>query len=493
MGLLLIFTLTNCSSKSDYTSVIPKNASLVIGFDFKSMYEKSGVKETKEGDQLIASLTKLLIDQFGNENEKRIKEYIENPEKTGLRLTDKVYVFSSYQSKFFGLVMHISSASRWKKLIESENKQLNKENGIYYQVEDNAVMAFNGNTLLVVSSQYPSDIELKDQAIMLMKEESKENTSADIKQVFDKKDDINLYLDLNCISDEYLSGIKMGLPADFKPEDVKFFASVVFEKGRVNIKLNNITRNPKVVDIFNQLSKVTSQINGKFMNLFPSNTLLWLGSNIKGKELLDLLEQNPAIKNNIQFSEIPVDLERIISSVRGDVAIGINSVATPSFTIYAEINDDTFLQNTLDELNPFVDMAMGMASLNKISNNLYVFRAYPSIQVWFGVEKNMLFVSNSQFAADHFAQTIAGSLNNNEWGRKVTSNNSFIVLNCAQLISDSMYSGLSRDNPINLVLSPFDYIEFYKVDEQNGELNLVLKDKSTNLLEQIVKLVASLN
>ncbi|MGP1436377.1 MAG: DUF4836 family protein [Phocaeicola sp.] len=491
MLLLLVFTLTNCSSKSNYTSVIPKNASLVIGFDFRAMYEKSGVKGTKEGEQLIEFFTKLLISQFGNE--KNIKEYIENPEKTGLKLTDKVYVFSSYQSKFFGLVMHVSSVSRLKKLIESENKQLNKESGIYYQVEDNAVIAFNSNTLLIVSSQYPSDIGLKDQAIMLMKEESKENSSSEIKQVIEKKDDIDLYLDLNCVPDEYLSEVKMGLPADFKPEDVKFFASVIFEKGRVNIKLNNITKSPKIVDIFNQLSKVTSQINGKFMSLFPSNTLLWLGSNIKGKELLDLLEQNPAIKNNIQFSEIPVDLERVISSIQGDVAIGINSFATPSFTIYAEINDDTFLQNTLDELNPFVDMAMGMASLNKIGNNIYVFKAYPSIQVWFGVEENMLFVSNSQFAADHFTQAVAGSLNNNEWRQKVTSNRGFIVLNCAQLISDSMYSGLSRDNPINLVLSPFDYIAFNKVDWQNGELNLVLKDKSANLLEQIIKLVASLN
>lgn len=493
MLLLLIFTLMNCSSKSDYTSVIPKDASLVVGFNFKTMYEKSELKGTAEGEQLIGMLTKILISRFGEENEKKIEEYIKNPEKTGLELTDKIYAFSSYQSKFFGVVIHVSSASKLKKLIESDNKQLSKENGVYYQVKDNAVVAFNSSTLLIVSSQYPSDTGLKDQTIMLMKEESKEKTLDNIAQVIDGKDDINLYLDFNCIPDTYLSGVRMGLPADFKPEDVKFFVSVMFEKGRVNIKLKNTTENPKVVDIFNQLSGVTSKISGKFMNLFPSNTLLWFSSNIKGKELLDLLEQNPAIKNSIQFSEIPVDLERVISSFQGDVSVGVNSFATPSFAIYAEINDDNFLQNTLDELNPFVDMAMGMASLNKVSNSLYVFKAYSSIQVWFGVEDKMLFVSNSQFAADHFAQAVSSSLSGNEWGRKVTSNNGFMVLNCAQLISGSMYSGLGRDNPVNLVLSPFDYIESYGADWQNGELNLVLKDKSANLLVQLGKLVANIN
>ena len=493
MWLLLVFTLISCSSKSNYTSVIPRDASLVVGFDFKAMYEKGGLKGTKEGERLIGLLTKTLISQLGETNEKKIKEYVENPKKTGLKLTDKVYAFSSYQSKFYGLVMHVSSASKLRKLMESDNKQLNKENGIYYQVEDNLVIAFNSNTLLVAVSQYPSDTGLKDQAIMLMKEESSEDTSVDIIQVIDGKDDIDLYLDLNSIPDEYFSGIKMGLHADFKPEDVKFFASVIFEKGRVNIKLKNVTKNPEIVDIFNQLNRITSQISGKLVNFFPSNTLLWLGSNIKGKELLGLLEQNPAIRKRIQFSEIPVDLERVISSVQGDVAIGINSLVVPSFTIYAEINDDNFLQHTLDELNPFVNMSMGMTSLNQISDNMYVFKAYPFIQVWFGVNNKMLFISNSQFAADHFTQAVASTLSSNEWARKVTSNRGFAVLNCAQLISGSMYSGLSENASVNLALSPFDYIESHGSNWQNGELNLVLKDKSANLLEQLIKLATNIN
>ena len=229
------------------------------------------------------------------------------------------------------------------------------------------------------------------------------------------------------------------------------------------------------------------------MDLFPSNTLWWLCSNMKGKELLEMLKENPMVKKTIQFSDIPVDLERVISSVQGEVAVGINSFAIPIFTIYADVENDNFLSETIAELKPFVTSAGGMVSLHKVNEEVYLFKAYPEMKVWFGMSNHVFFVTSSQFIADHFGQHLTNSLNDTEWGSKVEDNNGFLVLNCKQLLKDFIYSGLSKNNPLNIILQPFDYMEAYSSEWRAVELNFVLKDKQTNLLEQFTRFFSSLN
>lgn len=492
IGVVLIALLTDCANKAEYTSVIPQDASLVLGFNLKSMYQKSGL-QGESGKKLTATWGNLFLNGLGENNDAKMKGYLKDPQQTGLKLTDKVYVFSGYQSKYFGAVVRVADKGKLKRFLEAGSKKLNNEKGLYYSMNDNSVITFNESALLLLSSQYPSDENLMNQALRLMNDNAKEETSKTIRRVIEANDDMTAYIDLNCIPENYLAQAKIGLPADFRLQDIKFLASIMFEKGKVTVKIENLTENTKLIERFEKQYAVTSKIKGKFMDLFPSNTLCWLCSNMKGKELLEMLKENPMVKKTIQFSDIPVDLERVISSVQGEVAVGINSFAIPIFTIYADVENDNFLSETIAELKPFVTSAGGMVSLHKVNEEVYLFKAYPEMKVWFGMSNHVFFVTSSQFIADHFGQHLTNSLNDTEWGSKVEDNNGFLVLNCKQLLKDFIYSGLSKNNPLNIILQPFDYMEAYSSEWRSVEINFVLKDKQTNLLEQFTRFFSSLN
>lgn len=52
--------MASCSSKSEYANAIPKDAAMVMSFDFKTMAEKSGinVKGRKGGSQTDGRIKK---------------------------------------------------------------------------------------------------------------------------------------------------------------------------------------------------------------------------------------------------------------------------------------------------------------------------------------------------------------------------------------------------------------------------------------------------
>ena len=51
--------MASCSSKSEYANAIPKDAAMVMSFDFKTMAEKSGING-KGGEKVVAKLTDAL-------------------------------------------------------------------------------------------------------------------------------------------------------------------------------------------------------------------------------------------------------------------------------------------------------------------------------------------------------------------------------------------------------------------------------------------------
>ena len=55
----IMLLMASCSSKSEYANAIPKDAAMVMSFDFKTMAEKSGING-KGGEKVVAKLTDAL-------------------------------------------------------------------------------------------------------------------------------------------------------------------------------------------------------------------------------------------------------------------------------------------------------------------------------------------------------------------------------------------------------------------------------------------------
>ena len=167
----------------------------------------------------------------------------------------------------------------------------------------------------------------------------------------------------------------MGISADIRLEDIKYFVSANFEQGKVVMNSESLIQNPKIQAFFDAVDKVMQPIGGKFLDYYEGNTLAWAGGNIQGKELYRILCENPTIRQILDNPILPVDVERIFSSIEGDFAIGWNKLTSKDFLMYADVTTADFLK-TFEDLRPLLALTGGQIVLDNVSANEYVMNTY---------------------------------------------------------------------------------------------------------------------
>lgn len=188
---------------------------------------------------------------------------------------------------------------------------------------------------------------------------------------------------------------------------------------------------------------------------------------------------------------LPVDIEKIFSSIQGDIAIGYTSLTDQDLLVYADVTNKDFLQS-FEDLRPLLAMTGGQMQLNSTGKDQYEFRMYRQ-SIWFGVKDNMFYISNNEKLADEAGRHYGVSLQNTPWAGEVTKNRFFMVFNMVQLMQDI------KENPqlarmmggdmamLNAILAPCEYIDAMAPDWKSAQMNFVMKDKDVNVLQLIVR------
>ena len=112
----IVLLMASCSSKSEYANAIPKDAAMVMSFDFKTMAEKSGING-KGGEKVVAKLTDALKSGLEGEAYKTAEKIIQNPSESGLSFTDKVYMFITPHSNAFALLAKVDDEGKVEDLL----------------------------------------------------------------------------------------------------------------------------------------------------------------------------------------------------------------------------------------------------------------------------------------------------------------------------------------------------------------------------------------
>ena len=484
----LVVLLVGCTQKYAYTNIIPKDASMVVSIDFKQLYEKSNIDKSKKGKDLKSYIENVIKDFFSDMDEEEINAILQNPNESGIEFTEKGYLFIGRESNTYGLVFKVSDKKKILQFDTPENQiSFKKEQDLYTCTTSDFIIMFDDSALLVLSSEYPSDESLRQYAFSLMKENKEKGTPAELTSLFAKQADIAAYFDLNFIPDRLLASARMGMSGDLLLKDLKFITSVNLEKGKISVLLDNITENPILVDLFEQYGKAFSPMSDKFLEMFPINSLIYVGTHLDGSTFHRLIQENPAISYALTNSEIPIDLNRALSAIRGDLTIGIQSLTDRTFSLYAEVND-TFLQETLNELQTFVSTAQGMASIQKVKDNFYLFQAYPDLKIWFGGYRNIFFLTNNSYCATYFGEAHKLSLKQKQWASNVYGHAISGAIDVSRLLKDV---DILPYDQTGTMLRPFEYIQFDAKDWKQLQIDVITENKGKNILEQLIDLVSN--
>lgn len=495
--LIGILFLASCSPKTEYTHALPKNASIVVGMELDQMANKAGLNGS-EGEKVVKKLKTLMKGGLQGDAAQLAERIIDQPSESGLSFDDKVYLFATPHAEALAILAKVTDEGKLETLMnvlqkESIATSLCEESGCRWTQVGGALCAFNNGTFLLLQPSKGDASGMKGTLLSLMRQKEGEGFASlpEFTKIEAPGNDIASVVNLSAVPYELTTPLRMGLSADIRLEDIKYFVSANFEPGKVVMNSESLISNPKILGFFDTMDKVIQPIQGKYLDYYQGNTLLWASGRIDGKELYRMLCQNPTIKQMLDNPLLPVDVEYIFSSIQGDFAVGRSTLYTDNYLLYADVTNSDFLK-TFEDLRPMLALTGGQIVLDNVGTDEYVMRTYEG-NYYFGVKNNRLYVTNNRSFAEEAGRTYGASMGVKPWSAEVKQNRLYASVNLSAIAkayrSYNFTGNKQVDTFLMLLINQCNYLNASMPDWRQGKAELVLNDKGQNLLKLLVSML----
>ena len=495
--LIGILFLVSCSPKTEYTHALPKNASIVVGMELDQMANKAGLNGS-EGEKVVKKLKTLMKGGLQGDAAHLAERIIDQPSESGLSFDDKVYLFATPHAEALAILAKVTDEGKLETLMNVLQKEsiatpLREESGCRWTQVGGALCAFNNGTFLLLQPSKGDASGMKGTLLSLMRQKEGEGFASlpEFTKIEAPGNDIASVVNLSAVPYELTTPLRMGLSADIRLEDIKYFVSANFEPGKVVMNSESLISNPKILGFFDTMDKVIQPIQGKYLDYYQGNTLLWASGRIDGKELYRMLCQNPTIKQMLDNPLLPVDVEYIFSSIQGDFAVGRSTLYTDNYLLYADVTNSDFLK-TFEDLRPMLALTGGQIVLDNVGTDEYVMRTYEG-NYYFGVKDNRLYVTNNRSFAEEAGRTYGASMGVKPWSAEVKQNRLYASVNLSAIAkayrSYSFTGNKQVDTFLMLLINQCNYLNASMPDWRQGKAELVLNDKDQNLLKLLVSML----
>ena len=495
--LIGILFLVSCSPKTEYTHALPKNASIVVGMELDQMANKAGLNGS-EGEKVVKKLKTLMKGGLQGDAAQLAERIIDQPSESGLSFDDKVYLFATPHAEALAILAKVTDEGKLETLMNVLQKEsiatpLREESGCRWTQVGGALCAFNNGTFLLLQPSKGDASGMKGTLLSLMRQKEGEGFASlpEFTKIEAPGNDIASVVNLSAVPYELTTPLRMGLSADIRLEDIKYFVSANFEPGKVVMNSESLISNPKILGFFDTMDKVIQPIQGKYLDYYQGNTLLWASGRIDGKELYHMLCQNPTIKQMLDNPLLPVDVEYIFSSIQGDFAMGRSTLYTDNYLLYADVTNSDFLK-TFEDLRPMLALTGGQIVLDNVGTDEYVMRTYEG-NYYFGVKDNRLYVTNNRSFAEEAGRTYGASMGVKPWSAEVKQNRLYASVNLSAIAkayrSYNFTGNKQVDTFLMLLINQCNYLNASMPDWRQGKAELVLNDKDQNLLKLLVSML----
>ncbi len=488
MALGLTFLLSSCGEGNPYTNALPKDAAAVFSLDLNKMVQKCGLNE-----QAQQSVREMLKTSLKGKADALVDKLMENPEESGLRLTDRVYFFVTPQMEMGGALVRVTDKGKLEDLIEVLHAQQACEapadgDGCRWTVGGGGLMAWTDDAFLVVGNNGdPKD--LQHQASMWLRQKKGEGYSGtpEFEKLEDAAEDVAMVTSLNIMPKTYLAPMTMGLPADLKLDNLKLFSTLDFQDGRAVMEVETLVEGQQFKDLLKKQAEVCGELDGTFLETFPANTVCWASAHMNGEKAYELLRENPTIRQELDNSMMPLDFEAIFKAVKGDVALAMPEMSlTPGVILYADVTNSEFLR-TFEDLKPILAMTNGQMRLLDKGKDAYQFVAADGsmlgmgrgpVSLWLGVKDKRFYLTNQESLIGREVKGL--SLKDCSWAKDVKDKRFYLNVN---------FQALAAVLPQVPYVSMLDYLTIESDNPTKGRMVLQMKNRQENVLKQLVQIV----
>ena len=168
LAVLIVF-LAACSKTSEYTNVIPADASVVASINLKSLASKAGLDD-KENEAAKQKVLEALKSGMNAATFQQLEKVMKNPGESGIDVESPFYVFSSSSFPYPTVVGKVNNEDKLHASLDVMAKEqicqpVGEADGYSFTTMNSGLLAFNSSTILVVNVNGTTQTDKAKEAI----------------------------------------------------------------------------------------------------------------------------------------------------------------------------------------------------------------------------------------------------------------------------------------------------------------------------------------
>ena len=431
----------------------------------------------------------------------QMEAVLKDPAKSGVDVHAPIYIFNAPSFPYTTMVAKVQNEDDLLKLLEvTEKEQISShvaeaDGYSFVQINKQALLAFTPTTLMVVNYTGTSQLEKVKEgipALLKQTEENSINSNTAFKKMQKQNGDINMLITPSSLLSAYANPLNYGISKSIDLKDLKMLGSLSFEKGKIELKIDNYTENAELKALFEKQAKSTCPIENTFLKYFPKSTLALFSIGINGEEFYNVLQENEQFRNDFSITKA-AEVKDLFSAFQNDLTVGLINVtmnSNPSFLAYASVKNDAPMK-ALYEKKSELGLKRG-EDIVKLNENEYVYKSR-AINIFFGIRDKQMYATNDELLYKNVCKAVDPSVKETNFASGLKGKRTAFVINAEAVL----------DLPIVKMLVGFggqEYSTYYSLlgnisyleavgTEDKATVTLQLKNKDVNALKQIVDFI----
>lgn len=493
--LFLLLLLAACSKERDIRTAIPSDVKMVVATDFKALVKKGGLTDPK----MAQSVKKLIEENVPEEDRAFAGELLDDPAGMGIDFDQPVYTFRTAKDEI-AVVAKLADKSDFKEFFSriwrgETEVAWKSEDGFDYDVQGDGVVIMNDELAMIMmasSGSATSDaLRLRSMGWINQRPEDSFQATEDCEKMDEEQGDISSWMSMEIVPEEIKKMVpQMGLPRDVQLDDIHYLVNLDFEEGKVVLHSEVLIANEAAAKHYEEQAKILKPLDGKFFPTGNASPWIWAGVGIDGPKLYQQLRENAPVKQLLEGAVFGFNIQKLISSMDGDVAVSADIIPDssagifPLFTVQAELDNDSILED-MDVMQQTLNM-LGL-NMKKDSPRQYSLEQQ-KMKLWLGVDKENHFYCTSD------ANVLQPDGKAADWAADAEGCLFYMRMDIHRSVEKQ--SSMLKSDPRLRVSMPiielFDAVTLYAKDANECRMELTAVDKDANLLQQILAKVVSL-
>ena len=380
MCLAVVLGLLSSCSGTDYLNAIPKKSTALISVDMQQM--ASG-----KSDEDKAGMLKSLL-------------HVEDASKCGIDISEKIFLFESADGNL-GLCAKVSDEGDVEDWLTSLAKQhiateMKERKGFHFSVLKNSwLVGFSDQALLVMGPVVAdAQAQLQQQMVKYLKADEDEGITAS--PMFERLETITspmaMVAQAQALPEKFVAPFTLGAPKDTDPSQVVIAAEMDVKDGILQVKGETFSFNKEIDEALKKAAQTYRPIKGSYVKSMPADALAGIFMNVKGEQFLPMMQSNRSLQTLLMGINQAIDMDNIIRSVDGDMAIVMPSLTDNNMqmTMAAKLSH----ANWLGDVDYWKTSCPAGAKIANWGKNAY-FYTDGKTSFYFGVTDDKQFFSGS--------------------------------------------------------------------------------------------------